>query len=64
MGENHKAALKLTFLTGVLLPNTARLLNVSIDGNARRAADIHGVTWHTEVLKLPIRVLATRAKAT
>ena len=40
-GESYKAAVKLTFLKGASLPDPARLFNASLDGNARRAIDIH-----------------------
>jgi hypothetical protein len=40
-GESYKAVVKLTFLNGASLPDPARLFNASLDGNARRAIDIH-----------------------
>jgi len=40
-GETYKAVVKLTFLKGASLPDPARLFNSSLDGNARRAIDIH-----------------------
>jgi hypothetical protein len=40
-GESYKAVVKLTFLKGASLPDPARLFNASLDGNARRAIDIH-----------------------
>ncbi|MHA7628934.1 DUF1801 domain-containing protein [Corallococcus sp. M7] len=40
-GESYKAAVKLTFLKGAALPDPAGLFNSSLDGNARRAIDIH-----------------------
>ncbi|MBV7429971.1 DUF1801 domain-containing protein [Acidovorax sp. sif1233] len=40
-GESYKASVKLTFLKGASLPDPARLFNASLDGNARRAIDIH-----------------------
>jgi len=40
-GESYKAAVKLTFLKGASLPDPCRLFNASLDGNARRAIDIH-----------------------
>ena len=33
--------MKLTFARGASLPDPARLFNSSLDGNARRAIDIH-----------------------
>jgi len=40
-GETYKAAVKLTFAKGASLPDPAGLFNASLDGNTRRAIDIH-----------------------
>jgi hypothetical protein len=40
-GEPYKAVVKLTFARGASLKDPARLFNASLDGNARRAIDIH-----------------------
>ena len=40
-GETYKNAVKLTFMKGASLGDPARLFNASLDGNARRAIDIH-----------------------
>jgi hypothetical protein len=40
-GESYKSVVKLTFAKGASLPDPARLFNASLDGNARRAIDIH-----------------------
>lgn len=40
-GETYKSAVKLTFAKGASLPDPAGLFNSSLDGNARRAIDIH-----------------------
>jgi hypothetical protein len=40
-GETYKNVVKLTFLKGASLKDPARLFNSSLDGNARRAIDIH-----------------------
>lgn len=40
-GETYKSVVKLTFLKGASLKDPARLFNASLDGNARRAIDIH-----------------------
>ncbi|MPS77875.1 DUF1801 domain-containing protein [Achromobacter sp.] len=40
-GETYKSAVKLTFMKGAALEDPARLFNASLDGNARRAIDIH-----------------------
>jgi hypothetical protein len=39
--ESYKKVVKLTFFKGASLKDPARLLNSSLDGNARRAIDIH-----------------------
>lgn len=55
-GESYKAAVKLTFLKGASLPDPARLFNASLDGNARRAIDIHeGEVVDAEAFKALIR---------
>src|SRR5207302_3776506 len=40
-GESYKNGVKLTFSKGASLKDPARLFNSSLDGNARRAIDIH-----------------------
>lgn len=40
-GETYKAAVKLTFLKGAAVSDPASLFNASLDGNARRAIDLH-----------------------
>jgi hypothetical protein len=40
-GETYKKTVKLTFLHGASLPDPKRLFNSSLDGNMRRAIDIH-----------------------
>jgi hypothetical protein len=40
-GESYKSVVKLTFLKGASLQDPASLFNASLDGNARRAIDIH-----------------------
>ena len=40
-GESYKSIVKLTFLKGASLTDPAKLFNSSLDGNARRAIDIH-----------------------
>jgi hypothetical protein len=40
-GESYKTVVKLTFAKGASLKDPARLFNASLDGNARRAIDIH-----------------------
>jgi hypothetical protein len=40
-GETYKNAVKMTFAKGAVLKDPAGLFNSSLDGNVRRAIDIH-----------------------
>ncbi len=40
-GETYKSAVKLTFAKGAALKDPCRLFNSSLEGNVRRAIDIH-----------------------
>jgi hypothetical protein len=40
-GETYKAVVKLTFAKGASLKDPSRLFNSSLEGNVRRAIDIH-----------------------
>ena len=40
-GESYKAVVKLTFAKGASLKDPTGVFNSSLDGNARRAIDIH-----------------------
>src|SRR5512138_1664485 len=40
-GETYKNIVKMTFAKGAALKDPARLFNSSLDGNVRRAIDIH-----------------------
>lgn len=40
-GETYKAAVKLTFAKGAALADPKKLFNSSLEGNTRRAIDIH-----------------------
>jgi hypothetical protein len=40
-GESYKEKVKLTFAKGASLHDPARLFNSSLDGNVRRAIDLH-----------------------
>jgi hypothetical protein len=68
-GETYKAAVKLTFAKGAALPDPAGLFNSSLDGNVRRAIDIHeGEKINEAALKALIRAavalnLKSRSKA-
>ena len=58
-GETYKAAVKLTFANGALLEDPAGLFNSSLDGNVRRAIDIHeGEKLNERALKNLVRAAA------
>jgi hypothetical protein len=40
-GETYKSVVKLTFAKGASLPDPSGLFNSSLEGNVRRAIDIH-----------------------
>ncbi len=40
-GETYKNAVKMTFAKGAMLPDPSGLFNSSLEGNVRRAIDIH-----------------------
>lgn len=40
-GESYKSVIKLTFAKGAKLKDPKRLFNSSLDGNLRRAIDLH-----------------------
>jgi hypothetical protein len=55
-GESYKSIVKLTFAKGASLDDPAKLFNASLDGNARRAIDIHeGVEVDSNAFKALIR---------
>src|SRR5690349_3360722 len=56
-GEVYKAAVKLTFAKGASLKDPSRLFNSSLEGNTRRAIDIH------EGEKIDEKALKTLIKA-
>jgi hypothetical protein len=65
-GETYKNVVKLTFAKGAALEDPSRLFNSSLEGNVRRAIDIHeGETLDDEALKALIRaaVALNRTKA-
>ena len=43
-GESYKQVVKLTFFQGASLKDPAHLFNSSLEGNTRRAIDIHRTT--------------------
>jgi hypothetical protein len=55
-GESYKAKVKLTFAKGASLDDPAKLFNSSLDGNVRRAIDIHeGETVDADAFKELVR---------
>jgi hypothetical protein len=40
-GETYKSTVKFTFAKGAALPDPANLFNASLEGNTRRAIDLH-----------------------
>jgi hypothetical protein len=65
-GETYKNIVKMTFATGASLKDHSRLFNSSLDGNTRRAIDVHeGERIDEEAFKTLIRAAVTlnRSKA-
>jgi len=59
-GETYKSVVKLTFAKGAALPDPSGLFNSSLDGNVRRAIDIHeGDKINEAALKGLIRAAVT-----
>jgi hypothetical protein len=55
-GETYKSVVKMTFAKGAALSDPARLFNSSLEGNQRRAIDIHeGEQIDEQALKALIR---------
>jgi hypothetical protein len=58
-GESYKSVVKLTFFKGASLKDPAKLFNSSLDGNTRRAIDIHeGEEIDANAFKALIRAAA------
>ena len=58
-GETYKSAVKLTFAKGASLKDPAKLFNSSLEGNTRRAIDIHeGVEINADAFKTLIKAAA------
>jgi hypothetical protein len=63
-GETYKSVVKLTFAKGAALKDPARLFNSSLDGNVRRAIDIHeGEEIDEAALRTLIRAAAALNKS-
>jgi hypothetical protein len=55
-GESYKSVVKLTFAKGASLDDPSGLFNASLDGNVRRAIDLHeGDVLDDEAFKTLIR---------
>lgn len=64
-GETYKSAVKLTFAKGASLPDPESLFNASLEGNTRRAIDIHeGDILPEEALKALIQSAVALNSAT
>ena len=65
-GETYKSVVKLTFANGAALQDPAGLFNASLEGNTRRAIDLHeGAEIDAEAFKTLIlaAVALNRARA-
>jgi hypothetical protein len=55
-GETYKSVVKMTFFKGASLKDPSRLFNASLEGNTRRAIDIHeGDAIDEKALKALVR---------
>jgi hypothetical protein len=63
-GETYKNVVKMTFAKGAALQDPSRLFNASLDGNTRRAIDLHeGDTIDAKALKTLVRAAVTLNKS-
>ena len=59
-GETYKNIVKLTFAKGASLKDPSGLFNASLDGNARRAIDLHeGDEMDEDAFRILIRAAVT-----
>jgi hypothetical protein len=59
-GETYKSVVKMTFAKGASLADPARLFNSSLEGNTRRAIDLHeGDKINEKALQALIRAAVT-----
>ena len=64
-GETYKNVVKMTFAKGAALKDPSGLFNSSLDGNTRRAIDLHeGEKIDEEALKTLVRAAVTLNKST
>ncbi|MBV8187069.1 MAG: DUF1801 domain-containing protein [Alphaproteobacteria bacterium] len=63
-GETYKSVVKLTFAKGAALDDPSRLFNASLEGNTRRAIDIHqGAKLDDNALKALVRAAVALNKS-
>jgi hypothetical protein len=63
-GESYKSAVKLTFAKGAALKDPKKLFNSSLEGNVRRAIDLHeGDEINQAAFKTLIRAAAALNKS-
>ena len=63
-GETYKSVVKMTFAKGASLDDPSRLFNSSLEGNTRRAIDVHeGESLNTEALVALVRAAVTLNKS-
>src|SRR2546430_8046339 len=63
-GETYKNVVKLTFAKGAALTDPSGLFNASLEGNTRRAIDLHeGEKIDEEALKTLVRAAVTLNKS-
>jgi hypothetical protein len=63
-GETYKSAVKLTFAKGASLEDPSRLFNASLEGNVRRAIDVHeGEMINEKAFKTLIRAAVALNKS-
>jgi hypothetical protein len=68
-GESYKSVVKLTFFKGASLDDPAKLFNSSLDGNVRRAIDIHegeeiDANAFKDLIRLAIALNTSQRKST
>jgi hypothetical protein len=64
-GETYKKVVKLTFAKGATVDDPSRLFNSSLEGNTRRAIDVHeGEKIDEQAFKTLVRAAVTLNKST
>ena len=63
-GETYKSVVKMTFARGAALPDPSSLFNSSLEGNTRRAIDVHeGEKMDEPALKTLVRAAVALNKS-